>query len=90
MDGIRLGERKRSASTIALDEMAIGGRLYSNDPAEPPHVQGFFSGDIALVLLYDRALPDEEKAEVEKSLFARLPGLNALESEVLAAPPRIL
>ena len=80
LDGIKLGERERKESTLGLDEMVIGARLYSNDPAEPPFVQGSFDGDIAAVLVYERALNESERKLVEESLFARTPALNALAS----------
>jgi putative heme-binding domain-containing protein len=78
LDGIKLGERERKESTIGLDDMVIGGRIYSNDGGEPPFAQGFFDGDIAAVLVYERALNDSERTKVEESLFARTPALNAL------------
>jgi putative heme-binding domain-containing protein len=78
LDGIKLGERERKESTIGLDEMVIGGRIYSNDGGEPPFAQGFFDGDIAAVLVYERALNDSARTKVEETLFARTPALNAL------------
>lgn len=95
LDGVRLGERARADSTIRLDDIVIGGRIYSNDPGELAHARGFFHGDIAAVLVYERALGDAERGRVEQALFARTPALNALRSgqaghalEVLAdAPP---
>ncbi len=78
LDGIKLGERERKESSIGLDEMVIGGRIYSNDPGEPSNAQGSFHGDIAAVLLYERALSEAERKQVEESLFARAPALNAL------------
>jgi putative heme-binding domain-containing protein len=78
LDGIKLGERERKDSTIGLDEMVVGGRIYSNDGGEPPFAQGFFDGDIAAVLVYERALSDGERTKVEETLFARTPALNAL------------
>ena len=78
LDGIKLGDRERKASTIGLDEMVIGGRIYSNDPGEPSNAQGSFHGDIAAVLVYERALSDAERKQVEEKLFARTPALNAL------------
>lgn len=80
LDGIKLGDRERKASEIGLDEIVIGGRIYSNDPAEFPHAAGFFNGDIAAVLVYERALSDAERKQVEETLFARTPALNALAS----------
>ena len=78
LDGIKLGDRERKASEIGLDEMVIGGRIYSNDPGEPSNAQGSFHGDIAAVLVYERALSDAERKQVEENLFARTPALNAL------------
>ena len=61
-DGVRLAvdgkmhrARDRGDAAIALDELRLGARYYSNtaDPAVP---QGFFHGDIAEVLVYGRAL----------------------------------
>ena len=80
LDGIKLGERERKESTLGLDDMVIGARIFSNDPAEPPFVQGSFDGDIAAVLVYERALNESERKLVEESLFARTPALNALAS----------
>lgn len=78
LDSLKLADRPRGDSVIGLDEVAIGARLYSNDPAEPPFVQGFFQGDLAAVLIYDRALSDEERSRVELSLLARAAALKAL------------
>ena len=80
IDGILLGEQPRNESSIGLDEMIVGGRIYSNDDGVPTHAQGSFHGDIAAVLVYDRALTDDERVQVEQSLFSRTPGLNALAS----------
>ena len=60
--------------------MIVGGRIYSNDDGVPTHAQGSFHGDIAAVLVYDRALTDDERVQVEQSLFSRTPALNALAS----------
>ena len=78
LDSIKLGDRERKDSTIGLDEVVIGGRIYSNDPTEPSHAQGSFHGDIAAVLVYERALTPAERTKVEQALFARTPALNAL------------
>jgi len=80
LDGIKLGDRERKPSLIGLDEIVIGGRIYSNDPGEPSNAQGSFHGDIAAVLVYERALDDAERKQIEKMLFARAPSLNALAS----------
>jgi len=81
LDGIKLGDRERKESVIGLDEMVIGGRLFSNDGGQPPHAQSFFHGDIAAVLVYERALAEVDRKAVEESLFARAAALNALAGE---------
>ena len=63
---------------IGLDQMMIGARLYSNDPAQPPYAQGIFDGAIAEVLVYDRALSDAERQKVEQTLLAKTVALHAL------------
>ncbi len=78
LDGFKGGERDRADSTIALDEIAIGARLYSNDPSQPPSAQGSFDGAIAEVLVYNRALKDEERRAVEQSLLGKTVPLNGL------------
>ena len=65
-------------SNIGLDQMIIGARFYSNDSAQPPHVQSPFDGAIAEVLVFDRALSDAERQRVEGALLAKTVALNAL------------
>ncbi len=96
LDGIRLGEGPRLESNIGLDEIAIGARICSNDPAQPPFAQGFFAGNIAAVLVYDRALDDRQRDQIEQTLFNRTPALNALAAgrtghalETVAHPPPV-
>lgn len=93
-DGIKAGERERLESMIGLDQLTIGARHYSNDPSQPPFVQGFFPGDIADVVIYDRALSDADRMKVEQMLLERTPGLHALAGgakghalETLSNPP---
>lgn len=78
LDGFKGGERDRLESMIGLDQMIIGGRLFSNDATQPPYAQGFFDGAIAELLLYDRALNDEERQRVEQALLAKTVSLEAL------------
>ncbi len=80
LDSVKLGDRARLNSELGFDEVVIGGRLYSNDPGEPPSAQGQFHGDIAAVLAYNRALSNEERLRVEDWLLKRAPALNALAS----------
>ena len=78
LDGLRLGERLRMESQLGMDVMALGARMCSNEAEFPPFANGFFQGDLAVVQVYDRALAEGEREEVEGKLLARIPGLNAL------------
>jgi hypothetical protein len=93
-DGIKAGERDRLESMIGLDQLTIGARRYSNDPLQLPFVQGFFAGDMADILVYDRALSDSDRTKVEEMLLERIAGLHALGSgakghalETISNPP---
>jgi putative heme-binding domain-containing protein len=79
LDGRPQGQRDRQAGTLGADELTLGARFYSNE-AVPHHVQGFFEGQIAEVLLYDRLLSDDEAAAVRAYLARKHAGL----SEALA------
>lgn len=94
LDGFPGAARDRLESMIGLDQMTIGARSYSNDPSQPPYAQGFFEGSIAEVLLYDRALSDDERRTVEQALLAKTAALHTLVSgakghalETLKDPP---
>lgn len=78
LDGFKASARDRLESNIGLDQMVVGARLCSNDANQPPYVQGFFDGAIAEILVYDRALNDSERQQVEQGLLARTPALQAL------------
>jgi len=80
LDGFRGGARDRAGSAIALDQITIGARLYSNDPGQPPHAQGVFDGAIAEVLVYNRALSEDERRTVEQAMLAKTVALHALLS----------
>lgn len=93
-DGIKAGDRERLESMIGLDQLTIGARRYSNDPSQSPFVQGFFPGDIADIVFYDRALSDGDRMKVEQTLLERTPVLHALAGgakghalETLSSPP---
>jgi putative heme-binding domain-containing protein len=70
VDGKPNGQRDRTDEPLRADELRIGVRHYSNT-ADPTSDQGFFEGDIAEVLVYDRVLSDAERKEVEKYLAAK-------------------
>ena len=53
-----------------MDEITLGARHYTNGPG-PQQVRGFFEGDIAEVLVFDRALDAGEADRVQKYLQAK-------------------
>ncbi|MDR3619485.1 MAG: ThuA domain-containing protein, partial [Paludisphaera borealis] len=74
LDGRPQKPRERRVENLPIDELTLGARFYSND-ARPAFVQGFFQGDVAEVLVYDRSLPDAERAAVAGYLAAKHRGL---------------
>jgi putative heme-binding domain-containing protein len=80
VDGRPQGRRDRRAGTLRADELTLGARFYSNEPV-PQYVQGFFDGDVAEVLVFDRILSEPESRSVRDYLDRKHAGL----SEALAA-----
>ncbi len=74
LDGRPSGQRHREAGELRLDHLSLGARCYSNTP-EPPYVSGFLDGDVAEVLVYDRALDDGELRAVGDYLARKHAGL---------------
>src|SRR5262245_6560844 len=66
-DGRAAGQRRRADTRLRLDEMTVGARIYNNEGGRA-NPRGFFDGDIAEVLVYDRALKDDKRQVVEKYL----------------------
>jgi putative heme-binding domain-containing protein len=69
------GSRPCDSQTIAFDEMTIGARYLTND-TEDQRVQCHYHGDLAAVLVYDRALNEEESKKVREFLEQRFLTLN--------------
>ncbi|MFO0846473.1 MAG: hypothetical protein U0797_29575 [Gemmataceae bacterium] len=70
INGKRQADRDRAAGTVLrADELLVGARYYTL--GGPPQPRGFLHGDIAEVLVYDRALDDADRAAVEKYLSAK-------------------
>ena len=64
LDGQAQGSRDRAAgSGLRLDEITLGARRFSHT-AERPYVQGFYQGQLAEVIVFDRALPEAERQQV--------------------------
>jgi putative heme-binding domain-containing protein len=61
--------RERPESVIDCQELTVGARYWSNEVGVPPHNRGFLAGAIAQVLIYDRALSDEELVANEVFLW---------------------
>ncbi len=76
LDGATAGKRKRAPDTLRMDDVTLGARFYSNT-AEPPQLTGFYDGDIAEVLLFDRILTDAESKSVTDYLRDKYAGLDA-------------
>ena len=75
LDGEPASARDRSPGLLKMDELTVGARRYSNSPNVPSFVQGFLQGQIAEVLLYDRALDEQQRAEVQKYLSTKYSSL---------------
>jgi putative heme-binding domain-containing protein len=93
VDGKPAGRRDRQAGVLALDELTVGARFYTNEPG-PCYVQGFLGGDIAEVLLFDRRLPATERDKVRAYLVHKHTGLTKAlagnhPSRVVAKPPPV-
>src|SRR5688500_13028436 len=78
LDGFKGGDRDRAASKFGLEQIVFGGRIYSKDASQPPFAQSVFNGAIAQVLVYNRALKDEERQAIEQELLGRTVHLQAL------------
>lgn len=71
LDGQAQGSRDRAGdSTVRLDDVTLGARRYSNTP-DRPHVQGFFHGEFAEMIVFKRVLPEATRAAVENYLTAK-------------------
>jgi putative heme-binding domain-containing protein len=71
VDGRSQTSRDRAGdSVLRADELTLGARRYSNTP-DRPHVQGFFAGELTEMLLFERALADNERESVERYLDAK-------------------
>ncbi|MGI8602854.1 MAG: ThuA domain-containing protein [Verrucomicrobiales bacterium] len=76
VDGRPSGQRSWKPEPLRIAELKIGARLASNTPA-PPFVNGFFHGEIAEVLVFNRSLPDAEAEAVRKYLQTKYAALEA-------------
>ena len=103
VDGKAEGEREFVPGELTMDDITIGARFYTNEPNQPHIVRGFFHGDLAEVIIYNRVLSDTETRQVRDylsrkhaDLRARLPqslniggGANAEPLVTVTNPPPI-
>src|SRR5206468_3741467 len=75
VDGKPAGKRDRGPGPIRLDQITLGARYYSNT-LEAPAWRDFLDGDIAEVLLYRRAVGDDELKLINAYLAAKVAPLN--------------
>lgn len=75
VDGRLQGRRDRKAGRVAMEDLTLGARNYTNDH-QPSFTQGFLDGDIAELLIYDRALDEAATQQVRDYLSAKYTGLN--------------
>ncbi|HVS38957.1 MAG TPA: ThuA domain-containing protein [Gemmataceae bacterium] len=80
-DGKPNGRRDRAAGTIRMDDFWLGARCYNNEGGAA-NVRGFLSCAILQVLVYDRALSDDELKKLDDYLAGRLGKTTKI------APPR--
>ena len=71
VDGQLEGRRERTPSSIAMDELFLGARIYGGFE----NARGFFNGEIAEVIIYDRVLSDEDRKAVDEYLAAKYASL---------------
>ncbi len=69
-DGVASGERPWVNSALSFAEITLGARFYTNGPGKQ-EARGFAKADLAEVLLYDRALRDDEAKKVRAYLTAK-------------------
>ncbi len=67
VDGQAEGKRSRTDLPMRLDELVIGARHYGG--SETP--RGYFAGEIAEVVVYNRILDAQERETVDKYLAAK-------------------
>jgi putative heme-binding domain-containing protein len=80
VDSLPQGGRDRSPGLLRMDSLTLGARFYSNTEA-PPSLRGFLDGDLAEVLLYDRALSEVQEKTVTNYLKEKYAGLDKALAE---------
>ncbi len=84
VNGKQHGARDRAEnSVIHMDEFVLGARRYTL--GGPPEVRGFLHGDVAEVLVFDRALSKDDQMAVEKYLDTKYGAIAPLPVPGLAS-----
>jgi putative heme-binding domain-containing protein len=83
-DGEPQQSRDRFESELRVDELTLAARAYSNNE-QPVSVGSYLQGDIAEVLIYDRALSDDESAAVNAYLSEKYAPLLEAENAAVAS-----
>jgi len=74
LDGAAQKSRSRKSIQMILQELTVGARC--NDAGGgASHVNSFLAGQIAEILVFGRALPENERENVERYLAAKYAGL---------------
>ena len=74
LNGHPEGKRSRKPAALFIDELTVGAR--NNDSTGgSPDTHGFFAGEIAEILVYDRALPFAELDQIEMYLAQKYAAL---------------
>lgn len=89
LNGTAAGRRDRQSKEIQMDRFTLGARFYAH--GQPPQTTGFFHGEIAEALLYERRLSDEEIAAVDRYLAEKFGDLRdvPLPPQVAGAKPLV-
>lgn len=67
MDGRLEGERSWESAELALEQLTLGARYYTNGPGAQ-QVRGPFQGDLAELLVFDRVVSESEAEQLRNSL----------------------
>jgi putative heme-binding domain-containing protein len=83
LDGKLSGERPFDPAPLRIDELTIGARHYSF-AGEPP-LRGWIAADFAEILLYRRALTEDEREQVRHYLSTKYADLRETLADEIAA-----
>ena len=85
IDGLPQDRRPRTSPALSMQELTVGARCFSNT-SEPPHTQGQFDGDIAEILIFNRAVSLAEWKVIDTYLAEKYASLRAPNENVPGGP----